>query len=77
VAFDGRVQGLGKGVVDDADVGHAVDGQAETDGDIREVVDKVCGSIYGIQDKRWSISDLLVGRVGFLADKEDVGVMSA
>lgn len=51
LALDGGVEGGGEGVVDDADGGDEVDGEAERDGDVGVAVDEVGGAVDGVDDE--------------------------
>lgn len=51
--FDAAVQVRGEGVEDHADDGDPVHGEAERYADVGVTVDKVCGSVYGVQDEGW------------------------
>ena len=52
VAFDGAVEVLGEGVVDDADEGFQLVGEGEGDGDVRVGVHEVGGAVDGVDDER-------------------------
>ena len=50
LAFDPRVEGFGEGVVDDAEDGFLVDGEAERDAEVGVAVEEVGGAVYGVDD---------------------------
>jgi len=56
-------------VVDDADEGDEVVGEAEGDADVWVAVDEVCGAVDGVADEGWGGGEVCAGGVGFFAEK--------
>lgn len=67
VAFDAGVKGAGKGIVDNADDGFAVDGQTERDANVRVAVEEIGRAVYGIHDEGRLGGEAVTGFVGFFA----------
>jgi len=74
LAGDGRVEGGGEGVVNYADYGREVDGEAERDGDVGVAVDEVRCAVYGVEDECGGWADRVAGLVGLLAHEFERGV---
>ncbi len=75
-ATDGAVQCLREGIVDNADRGDEVNGEAERDADVGVGMDEVCCAVDRVDDERWVSGKKRARSVGFFAHEAFVRVVS-
>lgn len=77
LSADPGIQPACKRIIDDADGGDAVDGEPQTDADVRPAMDEIRGAVDGVDDKRRLRAELHARLVRLLAEEREGRVQRA